>query len=235
MFRPAPQRIHHGIGFVLALAALGLCLGPAHAQPGFPPRVPGPINPPGMNPRMPGMNGPVIKTVWRCSGCGHEIGDGAFPPATCPFCGAKIINGVGPSQPGFGGNPGAMNPGGMPPGNNPGVFPPGNMPGAMPPVNNPAAPPVGNNQQFPAVGPPIGIDPPPVDVNVPDHAGPGLAVSPSAGASGARVAAVVLLVLAALLAGLVLLVVGIIVIYNLSGRGREPSRRSRRRQLAEQY
>jgi hypothetical protein len=228
MVRHVLQWIHHGIGCALVLAAFGVCLGSARAQPGMrPPRVPGPVvNPPGpLNPRMPGMDGPVIKHVWTCSRCGHEIGDGAFPPAQCPFCGAKIINGVGPSQPGFGGGNGPPNPGGMP-----------NMPGGVPPPNNPAPPPVPDNQQFPVLGPPVGNDPGPGNFNVPD--GSLQRDAPSAGpgsSSGVRIAAVVLLGLAALLAVVVLIVVAVVVVYGLSARGKEAPRPRRRRRLAQQY
>jgi biotin carboxyl carrier protein len=41
------------------------------------------------------------QNVWTCGNptCRKEIGRGAFPPATCPFCGAKILNGIGPAKP----------------------------------------------------------------------------------------------------------------------------------------
>src|SRR6476646_1382902 len=53
----------------------------------------------GFNGRMPGMGGPLFETVWTCGKCGKEIGRGAFPPSQCPYCGVRLINGVGPADP----------------------------------------------------------------------------------------------------------------------------------------
>src|SRR5205807_10384471 len=136
-----------------AVRAAGLVFDGAQAQPGFrppsppvfrpptPPGMPGmnPGNPfpnnPGLNPpQMPGAGGPIFKHVWTCSGCGREIGDGAFPPATCPFCGAHLVNGIGPADPKYRGNPDAGANPGMPnmPGMNPGMPNVPNTPPGMP-------------------------------------------------------------------------------------------------------
>jgi DNA-directed RNA polymerase subunit RPC12/RpoP len=81
---------------------------------GQPPGMPGPGQPPGMPGGPPGgkIGGPGggIQRVWVCPKCNKDVGTGAFPPANCPFCGTKFINGVG----GGGGNPIGGN-GGQPP------------------------------------------------------------------------------------------------------------------------
>jgi len=65
-------------------------------QPKFPN-----INPPGINqPQFPNINPPIIDLpkivkTWTCSRCGANLGNGDFPPAQCPSCKARIINGVG--------------------------------------------------------------------------------------------------------------------------------------------
>jgi len=65
--------------------------------PGQPPRPPSfkPPKPPAFNPPQ---------KVWTCGKCGANLGSGDFPPAQCPTCGARIVNGIG------GGNPSTPQP-----------------------------------------------------------------------------------------------------------------------------
>lgn len=123
-------------------------------QPPFPkPPQPGggfmPPNNPGGGFKPPNMPSgqiqiPKIERVWTCGKCGKEIGKGAWPPATCPFCGTKLINGVGNG----GDNPFQGN-GGLPAGNagsgSGGIVPPasGGQVGSPPPGGSkPFIPPV---------------------------------------------------------------------------------------------
>jgi hypothetical protein len=127
--RMAPRAIRAGIIISLALPAF-IVLMTSSLQAQFPKQPRPPFQPP--------IGGPKFERVWTCGKCGKEIGRGSFPPGTCPFCGVKIINGIGggsnPIKPMPGPNPG---PGPMPPfpGPNPG---PGPMPGPMPPITQPA-------------------------------------------------------------------------------------------------
>src|SRR5690348_16543018 len=102
---------------------------PAQAQL-MPPRGGGSAGGPppgGFQGRMPGTRGPLIERVWTCGHCGKEVGRGNTPPAQCPFCGVRFINGFGPSNP-------QANNGNPPPPNNGGQMPPDNPnPGMMPP------------------------------------------------------------------------------------------------------
>ena len=94
-------------------------------QPKFQP--PPPFQPP-PQPKFqppPPIQPPVFQNVWTCGKCGKQIGTGAAPPGTCPFCGVRIINGV--DQPNANAPPPNPNP-------NPPMFNP-------PPPNPPA---VGN-------------------------------------------------------------------------------------------
>lgn len=53
-------------------------------------------------PKPPPFQPPKFETVWICPNfkCKKEIGKPPTPPpATCPFCGTKILNGVGPANP----------------------------------------------------------------------------------------------------------------------------------------
>ncbi len=214
-----------------AVLAAGLVLDGVQAQPGFRPPAPPvfrPPTPPGMNPgnpfpnnpgfkppQMPGVGGPIFKNVWTCGKCGREIGEGAFPPATCPYCGARLANGIGPADPKYGGNPNAGANPGMPAG------PPGmpNMPN-MPGIPN--TPPA---QQPDVNVPGPGINPPIVQEVNPNASG-GNAQS----VAGTPVALRVVLVLAAGLAALVLIVVVALVIWGVaaSQTGKRPRRRGRR-------
>jgi hypothetical protein len=68
--------------------------------------------PPPIQPQvMPNM--PVIQMVWKCSRCNQDMGSGAAPPATCPHCGARIINGQGPANVNPAVNPNPPGPGGQ--------------------------------------------------------------------------------------------------------------------------
>ncbi len=110
------------------------------------------MQPPMPNPGMGGNfgGGGLVKT-WTCGRCGRNLGTGDFPPAQCPGCQARIINGIGGPQ-----NMGNPNPPGMPP---PNFNPPINNPVVMPPVNNPNfnTPPAGPVTER-AAPPPLAVD-----------------------------------------------------------------------------
>lgn len=118
--RWSPQSVRVGIIASFAIPALIIWVsGMLQAQPrppiGQPPRPPivQPPRPPIITPPpivqppivQPPINPPRFENVWTCGKCRREIGTGAFPPATCPHCGVRIINGVG-----GGANPPPMNP-----------------------------------------------------------------------------------------------------------------------------
>jgi hypothetical protein len=114
-------------------------------QPPRPPIFqPPPINqppifqPPPIN--QPPINPPRFENIWSCGKCRRDIGTGAFPPATCPHCGVRIINGVG-----GGANPPPVNP---PPFN---PQPPINI--APPPINVAPPPPNVGNDTEPELAP----------------------------------------------------------------------------------
>jgi len=112
--RMSPRIIRAGIVISLALPVFVVLMSSTlQAQFPQPPRPPI-VRPPGPT---------KIERVWTCGKCLKEIGRGAFPPGTCPFCGVKIINGIG------GGSPSPNNPN---PFSNPNPMPP---PGPMPPPN----------------------------------------------------------------------------------------------------
>jgi hypothetical protein len=247
MVRLTARQLRAGVVPALPLLVAALWAAPAAAQ----------IRPPhpggGFQGRMPGMGGPLFETVWKCGRCGREVARGNTPPpASCPFCGVRFINGFGPPGP-------APNNGNQPAPNNgqannpmPGMMPPANQnSGQVPPNNplpNPAAP-QGDaqaNAAPPAAPPPVVLPPvvndPPAAEDPPaaaNSAGKGVQVGsgPSPTHSGSRIpaAARVLIGLAAVLAALVLLVVGGIVVYNLAvANTAEPAGRPRRRRrLAE--
>ena len=134
MVRLTARHLRAGTVPVLGLLVAALCLGPARAQFN-PPRNPF-QQPGGFHGRMPGMGGPIFEKVWTCGKCGREIGRGDFPPANCPYCGVRLINGIGPADPKYNnGNQPAPNNGGMIPPNNlqPNNPNPNPMPGMMPP------------------------------------------------------------------------------------------------------
>jgi hypothetical protein len=146
---PTFHRVWLTLALVLPLSA-AFAVGALQAQqggnqgpggPGMPggPGAPNFPKPPGGNPKNPGGGMGGIQKVWICSKCGKQVGTGMFPPANCPFCNTKFINGVGKGgdRPLGPDNNQPKNPGGGPPGNpnNPGG-PPGN-PNAP---NNPGAP-----------------------------------------------------------------------------------------------
>jgi hypothetical protein len=135
------RQLRAGIVPALPLVVAALCFAPAQAQI-MPPRGGGSSGGPppgGFQGRMPGTGGPVIERVWTCGKCGREIGRGAFPPGQCPYCGVKLINGVGPADPQYnnGNQPPPNNGGQMPPNNpNPGMMPPNQQNSGMMPPNN---------------------------------------------------------------------------------------------------
>jgi hypothetical protein len=104
-----------------------------------------------MNPNNPlgPRQGPAIVKIWTCSKCGAEVGRGDFPPATCPHCGARLLNGVGGGGRGPSGPPNNnFTPNGPQANTPPMNQPPNTQPNPQPPVNNPVnipneQPPVG--------------------------------------------------------------------------------------------
>lgn len=90
--RWTPRMVRAGVVVALVLPALiVLMAGSLQAQ--FPKQGPKFPQPPPL---------PKFETVWVCPNfkCKKEIGKPpAPPPATCPFCGTKILNGVGPANP----------------------------------------------------------------------------------------------------------------------------------------
>jgi hypothetical protein len=211
-------------------------LSPAQAQPGFPPRPP--IMPPGGIPHPPmpgnpfgqnnpgggfGPRGPLFESVWKCGKCGQEAGRGDLPPANCPHCGVRFVNGFGPSNgPGNGGDM-PMNPPTKPPGgNNPGMVNP-------PPANNPDS---GMRPQGPGATPPA-----PRDESEPVLSPDTTPSAPSSGGSNSGnksftpvfspklVLGGLALVAAVVLVG----VAGTIVLLNMNANKTPPPRRRRRR------
>src|SRR5262245_54198814 len=118
------RHLHAGTVPALGLLVAALCLGPAQAQP---PR------PPGFNGQMPGTGGPLFEHVWPGGKGGKEVGRGNFPPAQCPYCGVRLVNGVGQADPQYNnGNQPAPNNGGQgQPNPNPAMMPPNNQNSGM--------------------------------------------------------------------------------------------------------
>lgn len=152
------SRVRIGLLGVVAVILGGLVVPSVVAQfPPVPPRVPSP--PGGGRPNIP--SGP--QGVWVCQNCRKEIGTGAFPPDTCPFCKVKIINGVGKG----GDRPFAPDGGGATPPNQGGFAPPvaptpqpiGPRGGFVPPGGGGVVPP-GNPQPQPFTPPQQGYGPP---------------------------------------------------------------------------
>jgi DNA-directed RNA polymerase subunit RPC12/RpoP len=83
---------------------------------------PPPIQPPKFQP-PPIIQPNIPVMVWTCLTCGKDVGTGAAPPANCPHCGIKLVNGMGPPNANMPINP--INPNPNPPAFNP------------PPVQNP--------------------------------------------------------------------------------------------------
>jgi hypothetical protein len=239
MFPGNPQRLRCGFTAAIALLAVGLCAGPSLAQPRFPrppigpPQMPQAPNP--FNPNRPGLGGPLITHVWTCGKCGKEIGTGNFPPANCPFCGVRLINGIGPANPNGGGNgnmqpptnnqprvpnnPGNPNPPDAPNDNPPPIVLQPDVEPNPPPVENP--PRVGN---FPPPHPQGGP-------NTPDLSDTNLASA----SNGRNFMTKVVLGVGAVLVALVVIGVGVgVIVYNITALNRreEPSERPRRRQVA---
>ena len=113
--RWSPRGVRVGVIASFAIPALIIIMsGWLQAQPrppiGQPPRPPivQPPRPPIMPPPpvvRPPIIPPRMENIWSCGKCRRDIGTGAFPPATCPHCGVRIINGVG-----GGANPPPINP-----------------------------------------------------------------------------------------------------------------------------
>jgi hypothetical protein len=250
MTRPFARRLRAGTVPALGLLAAALCLGPAQAQM---------RRPPGFNGQMPGTGGPLFEHVWTCGKCGREIGRGNFPPATCPYCGVRLVNGIGPADPQYnnGNQPAPNNGGPMAPNNpqlnpNAGMMPPNDQgSGTMPPNNQNSGmmPPNNQHSMMPGLQPNNQAGAPPAGVQAnPGDVPPALEDPPQAPANAAgdendegaknftppapRLARPVrvLIGLAALFAALVLVVVGGIIVYNLiAANTAEPDDRPRRR------
>jgi DNA-directed RNA polymerase subunit RPC12/RpoP len=171
-------------------------------------------------PRIPSIQVPQIKIikVWKCSKCGKEVarGEGSHPPANCPYCGTRLLNGFGPSTT----TPNAPRGGAQP--LNP---PPGTMP--QPPVN--AAPDPRNSDAsgiFPVP------DPVPLLVNSTNPTS-----TPVAASVDYRGLARKTLLVAGLVIALGMLVTGAIILIKIlsspsprprrAGRSRPPLRRAR--------
>jgi hypothetical protein len=200
-------------------AARGQMRLPRPPMPGGRPLGPN-MNPPG----MPGLGGPRIVKVWRCTGCGGEIGRGLnAPPNTCPHCGARIVNGIGNGipQPGMGNNPTLP------------VTPPGFNPNPAGPVNppefNPVAPPGANDVQPVVNAPPFNPNGGnPSEVNT----GSGFKSDDSSSSSsgGARKALIIALVVGIIVVGVSILLGGtFLMIYVMKRNGSSAPRRRRRR------
>jgi hypothetical protein len=206
------------------------------------------------------MGGPLFESIWKCGKCGKEVGRGNFPPANCPFCGVRLVNGVGQGDPRF--NNGGNNPPGQP--NNPGAMPPGNLPlapnnpGALPNAPqapeeqpNPALPPVGvpvlpPNMPIPAAPgdeEPPAADEQPANPDGPANARPPAPHAPRAGRAAATAASSrvpsgvrAFLGFAAMLAALVVIAVAVLAIRNMIQTNQQGGGRGRRpRRLAEEY
>jgi hypothetical protein len=189
-------------------------------QPGNPfgPNRPGFGPNPGLGPNFPDIKIPQIENVWKCSKCGQIVarGAGSHPPAQCPFCGTRLINGFGPANgPGVGGpvNPGLpFTPPGMP------QVPPVAM---NPPVNNPAPP---------AAAPPAN-DPAPNPVqpnNVPAEGNGNASPKSEEGGSTGTI-----LLVGGIGGGVLALgLVGAGVVVMMNGKKKETERRARKRRLA---
>ncbi|HEV3257698.1 MAG TPA: hypothetical protein VG013_12505 [Gemmataceae bacterium] len=209
---PRRRAIASIVGIVVTVA-VAFAWNPAPAQMRLGPNVPqhprtGPFGPGGLGPNLPGPGNPFgpnigpriphIESVWTCGQCGKEVARGEFshPPANCPFCGARLINGFGPST--DGGNGGGM---GMTPPANPAQPPAGRT---MPPFN-PTMPPF--NPAGPAgATPPLTIPPvrqePPIATR--PAATPTRASDSTDGDSGLRIALVV--------AGIAVIAAGVVII-----------------------
>lgn len=220
----------HAAGFRFALLSILAALGVAFLWNG----AQGQMRGPRIGPRVPGglPRAPKIVKVWTCSGCGKEIGRGlAFPPNTCPHCGARIINGVGNGvpQPGMGGSRSPSRPR-----TSNGSPPPATGPAAPPPAAAPAAEP----PPVVAPNPPGDVQPPPVR-NIPMFNPP-----PSAPPSGSSNGSAALSdssdsprrgIIIALVIGIVVVGGGLVaggawfIIHNINRNGSRPRRRRRRR------
>jgi S1-C subfamily serine protease len=94
-----------------------------------------------------GVPGPRFESVWTCTGCRKEVARGnlSHPPANCPHCGVKLINGFGPSSSGTGPiNPPPNFPAN--PNSGPSLSPPMDPEGPAPNPGNPGV----NAPSFPA-------------------------------------------------------------------------------------
>src|SRR5690348_7178408 len=199
---------------IASLLMIAFAWSAASGQMPFPgpprPNLPG-GRPFGPNMHPPGM--PRIVNVWRCTGCGGEIGRGLMaPPDTCPHCGARIINGFGGGvpQPGMGNNPRLPL---TPPGGNPSPTRPNN-----PPQFQPAAPPPDANDVQPVVNAP---PPNPIGDNLPGAnvgSGFGSDNSSSSSSGGARKGLIIVLVIGIIVVGVPVLVGGtFLMIYAMKG------------------
>lgn len=92
--RWTPRAMRVGVVLTLMIPTVVIVLGSSvHAQIRQP-KQPFPPQPPKQRFPRP-IPHPIFENVWTCGACGKVIGKGAAPPGTCPFCGVRIINGVG--------------------------------------------------------------------------------------------------------------------------------------------
>lgn len=174
---------------------------------------------PGMN--GPGMNipsGPLFERIWSCEKCGKDIGRGNFPPANCPHCGVRLINGIGKGdKPSGGGNSGPIYPNNIPGApNSGGLTPPMPAPPTNPPYTPVEPPNYTPNPTYPAYQPST-IQP----------------ADPSTSSNGPSIGRV-LIIVAAVVTGVVIFIVAVIIVMiivtrNASSSINQASRGKRRR------
>lgn len=222
--------MRHATGFRITLLAVLAALGAAVILNDAQGQMRGPRIP-RIGPRP---VGPKIVKVWTCTGCGKEIGRGlAFPPNTCPHCGARIINGVGNGIPqaGMGGSRSPVGP--------------RRSPNSPPPAAGPTNPPPATNPNPNATPNPPAVAPPPPVENVPVSNPAPNPVSLSGGAGRPPTSSdsdgLARGVIIALIVGLVVVGGGIVaggawlMIHTMKNSDSERPRRRRRRSYEEEW
>lgn len=194
---------------VIILFASGLQAQFRPPNPITPKQPPFPQPQPPLPKPLPLPQPPKFERVWTCGKCGKVIGNDAFAPGTCQFCGVKIINGIDPI--GTPPNPN-LNP-------NPVVNPNPN------PIINPNPNPVFNPDPQPPIVNTNPVQPPnPQGVNEPARDAPREPRSSSAGLIIGLIVAGIVFV------GVILAAMGVAIYLTLRGsNSSEPARRSRRR------
>ncbi len=114
-----------------------------------------------------GMPGPRFETVWTCGKCRREVarGNHSHPPANCPYCGVRLVNGHGPAA------PGTTMPGSP-------LMPPAITPTIPPPITT-IPPPANGLPPIIPMDPPVGGPPAPI----PDSGAPVFQATPDTGTS----------------------------------------------------